>query len=117
MSFVTPEIEVEIAPLGLRGFLGVPQGTHGLVLFVHGSGSGRFSPRNRHVAAALRQAGFATLLFDLLPPAEESPPANVFDIRLLAGRTVAAVAWAIGRAAFWQGVVQHVSIPVVAVQL
>jgi putative phosphoribosyl transferase len=94
MVIVNPEIEVEIAPLGLKGFLGVPDGAHGLVLFAHGSGSGRFSPRNRHVAAALRQASFATLLFDLLTPAEESDRANVFDIRLLAKRTVAAVEWA-----------------------
>ncbi|HET9428572.1 MAG TPA: dienelactone hydrolase family protein [Allosphingosinicella sp.] len=97
MSIASPEIEVEIAPLGLKGFLGIPKGAHGLVLFAHGSGSGRFSPRNRQVAAALRRAGFVTLLFDLLAPAEENDRANVFDIRLLATRMVAAVKWARAR--------------------
>lgn len=59
-----------------------------LVVFAHGSGSSRHSPRNRAVAAALHRAGFGTLLFDLLTPAEEADRANVFDIETLAGRLV-----------------------------
>lgn len=57
---------VEIGPLELKGFLGVPTAARGIVIFAHGSGSGRNSPRNQYVAAALREAGFATLLLDLL---------------------------------------------------
>ena len=59
-------MDVRISPLGLDGILGLPRPAGGLVLFAHGSGSGRFSPRNTYVAAALRSAGLATLLFDLL---------------------------------------------------
>ncbi|MFP5407025.1 MAG: dienelactone hydrolase family protein [Gammaproteobacteria bacterium] len=66
----------------------------GLVIFAHGSGSGRLSPRNQHVAAALRQAGIATLLLDLLTPSEERDRANVFDIDLLAQRLAVATEWA-----------------------
>jgi len=58
--------EVRIAPTGLEGLLGIPPGAGALVVFAHGSGSSRLSPRNNQVAAALRQAGLATLLFDLL---------------------------------------------------
>src|SRR5688572_25071508 len=58
--------EVRIEPEGLDGFLGIPQGALGIVIFAHGSGSGRLSPRNNHVAAALRLAGLATFLLDLL---------------------------------------------------
>jgi putative phosphoribosyl transferase len=63
------------------------------VVFAHGSGSGRRSPRNRSVAAVLNKAGFATLLVDLLDPAEATDRANVFDIELLAARLCAAVAF------------------------
>ncbi len=70
-----------------EGQLDLPQGTaKGIVLFAHGSGSGRFSPRNRFVARHLVQAGLATLLFDLLTEAESGNRANVFDIALLAAR-------------------------------
>lgn len=85
---------VSIAPLGLPGILQVPDRPRGLVVFAHGSGSSRLSPRNTYVATALNRAGFATLLFDLLYPAEEADRANVFDIPLLAERLNAAVAWA-----------------------
>ena len=85
--------EVSIAPAGLRGLLGVPEGASGIVIFAHGSGSGRLSPRNNHVAAALRHAGLATLLLDLLTPAEESDRRNVFDIALLATRLALATRW------------------------
>ncbi len=66
----------------------------GLILFAHGSGSSRFSPRNRFVAAALRKDGFGTLLFDLLTESEAADRANVFDIVLLAERLVDATRWA-----------------------
>ena len=62
-------------------------------MFVHGSGSGRFSPRNRAVAGALNAQGIATLLFDLLTPDEERDRANVFDIPLLAARLIDVVHW------------------------
>lgn len=76
----------------LPGTLDVPPRAWGVVVFVHGSGSSRFSPRNRAVAAALREDGLATLLFDLLTEAEAADRRNVFDIPLLARRTIAACA-------------------------
>ncbi|MBK5231277.1 MAG: dienelactone hydrolase family protein, partial [Thermoleophilia bacterium] len=88
------ESEIEIDAGGgvrLDGSLNVPVGAWGVVLFVHGSGSSRYSPRNRMVAGRLQDAGMATLLFDLLDPAEERDRANVFDIPLLASRLLAAV--------------------------
>ena len=85
---------VEVASERLQGLLGVPSEAQGLVIFAHGSGSGRLSPRNNHVAAGLREAGIATLLLDLLTPEEESDRANVFDIDLLASRLVSATRWA-----------------------
>jgi dienelactone hydrolase len=89
--------EVTIQPEGLKARLGVPHAAKGLVIFAHGSGSGRLSPRNNMVAAGLREAGLATLLLDLLTPDEEEDRANVFDIPLLAGRLVRASAWAVSR--------------------
>lgn len=80
--------------LGLAALLGIPQGAKGLVIFAHGSGSGRLSPRNNHVAARLREDGMATLLLDLLTPAEEQDRRNVFDIALLATRLRLAADWA-----------------------
>ncbi|MEO3889690.1 alpha/beta family hydrolase [Nonomuraea sp. B5E05] len=77
----------------MPGDLVVPGGARGVVLFVHGSGSGRLSPRNRYVAGALNEAGLATLLFDLLTPEEETLRANVFDIGLLTGRLLERTAW------------------------
>lgn len=65
----------------------------GLVVFAHGSGSGRHSPRNNYVAAGLRKRGLATLLIDLLRPEEEDNRANVFDIPLLASRLLEATRW------------------------
>jgi pimeloyl-ACP methyl ester carboxylesterase len=90
--------EVEIPPLGLPGTLRIPSTPRGLVIFAHGSGSSRFSPRNTYVAHALNDAGFATLLFDLLRSDEETDRRNVFDIAMLAGRLVEAVAWSQTRA-------------------
>jgi putative phosphoribosyl transferase len=84
---------VEILPLGLEGLLTVPAGAAGIVLFAHGSGSSRLSPRNTHVARALNEAGLATLLFDLLLPREAHDRPKVFDIPLLAGRLEEALDW------------------------
>ncbi len=85
--------EVEIGPHRLPGTVTVPPHVRALIVFAHGSGSSRQSPRNLAVAAALNGRGMATLLFDLLTPAEEQDRANVFDIPLLAGRLVEAVRW------------------------
>jgi dienelactone hydrolase len=85
---------VLIEPPGLDALLGVPALAKGLVIFAHGSGSGRLSPRNNQVAAALRGSGVATLLLDLLTPAEEQDRRNVFDIPLLASRLLDATDWA-----------------------
>jgi putative phosphoribosyl transferase len=87
-------MDVRISPVGLEGVLGLPRPAGGLVLFAHGSGSGRFSPRNNYVAAALRRAGLATLLFDLLTEEEAADRSNVFDIDLLAERLALATTWA-----------------------
>lgn len=85
--------EIEILPLGLKGLLSVPEGASGIVLFAHGSGSSRLSPRNTRVARAFNQAGLATLLFDLLLPSEADDRRKVFDIPLLAGRLEEALDW------------------------
>ena len=87
------EIQLATDP-PLTGLLGVPDNPLGLVIFAHGSGSGRFSPRNNYVARRLRDAGFATLLIDLLDRQEELDRRNVFDIALLASRLVKATDWA-----------------------
>jgi len=82
--------ELEIAPIGLQASLDLPDRPAGIVLFAHGSGSGRFSPRNREVAAGLQDRGIGTLLFDLLTESEARDRRNVFDIDLLAERLVLA---------------------------
>lgn len=85
---------VTIPPVGLEGILGLPATRPGgLVLFAHGSGSSRLSPRNELVARALREVGFATLLFDLLTENEAMDRSNVFDIGLLSDRLHAATEW------------------------
>lgn len=76
-----------------QGDLQVPDGASGIVLFAHGSGSGRFSPRNRYVAEQLQQRGLGTLLFDLLTDAEDLLYPNRFDIALLTRRLLAATDW------------------------
>jgi pimeloyl-ACP methyl ester carboxylesterase len=83
--------EIRVGRLALPGDLVVPANAAALVVFAHGSGSSRMSPRNRAVARALNERGMATLLFDLLMPEEERDRANVFNIALLAGRLVEAV--------------------------
>lgn len=84
---------ITIDPEGLKAVLGLPDGATGIVIFAHGSGSGRLSPRNNHVAEGLRAAGLGTLLLDLLTPAEEQDRRNVFDIDLLARRLIRASQW------------------------
>jgi putative phosphoribosyl transferase len=84
-------IEEQVTVCGLAGELSVPPRPAGVVVFAHGSGSGRGSPRNRSVAGSLYAAGFGTLLVDLLDATEASDRAKVFDIDLLASRLRAAV--------------------------
>ena len=85
---------VSIGPKQLEGFLTVPEHATGLIIFAHGSGSSRLSPRNAFVAEALQLRGMATLLFDLLTDEEALDRRNVFDVPLLASRLEEAVAWA-----------------------
>ncbi|MGZ4638806.1 MAG: phosphoribosyltransferase family protein [Actinomycetes bacterium] len=87
------QVEVQAGQVRLPGRLTVPEGSEGLVVFVHGSGSSRHSPRNRFVASVLNRATLGTLLFDLLTPDEEYDRANVFHIQLLAARLAAATTW------------------------
>ncbi|OBH17569.1 phosphoribosyltransferase [Mycobacterium sp. E3247] len=91
------EIWVPTGPVAVAGHLTIPERPKGVVVFAHGSGSSRHSPRNRFVAEVLNNAGFATVLFDLLTPAEERNRANVFDIALLAGRLVDVTGWLAGQ--------------------
>jgi predicted alpha/beta-hydrolase family hydrolase len=88
--------DIAIAPesLALPGTLRLPDGAaRGLVLFAHGSGSGRLSPRNTYVAEVLRAGGIATLLFDLLTPAEDRDATRRFDIPLLTERLLYVTHW------------------------
>lgn len=91
------EVRLALDGTVLEGALAMPRGALGLVLFAHGSGSSRLSPRNRQVAAALEARGIGTLLFDLLTADEGADRANVFDIALLASRLAAAARWASGQ--------------------
>lgn len=94
VSSIPDPTPVVIGPHRLPGLLVVPAGAIGLVIFAHGSGSGRFSPRNNHVARKLQERGFATLLPDLLKSAEEGDRRNVFDIPLIARRLKEVTQWA-----------------------
>jgi putative phosphoribosyl transferase len=91
------EVQIPIDPVTLEGELVVPPGASGLVVFAHGSGSGRFSPRNRFVAEVFRTAGLGTLLVDLLTGEEGGADARTmalrFDVPALADRLVALVDW------------------------
>ncbi|MGE5568960.1 MAG: dienelactone hydrolase family protein [Rhodospirillales bacterium] len=90
-------VQVPAGAVVLDGDLSIPEGARGIVLFAHGSGSSRHSPRNRRVAAALSDGGLATLLIDLLTPKEEAVDLQTahlrFNIRLLALRLVGATDW------------------------
>ncbi len=92
------EVQIQAGAATLSGNLHIPEGAAALVLFVHGSGSSRHSPRNQFVARTLNNAGLATLLFDLLTPEEEAIDARTaelrFNIKLLADRLVHATNWA-----------------------
>ena len=96
-------VRVDAGPVALDGALATPQGARGVVLFAHGSGSSRHSPRNRLVARALQDAGLATLLVDLLTAEEEAVDVRTrhlrFDIAMLAERLVAAIDWLAAHAA------------------
>jgi putative phosphoribosyl transferase len=87
------DVSIPVGAVTLEGHLHLPEPVTGVVLFAHGSGSSRHSPRNRFVASVLQRAGLGTLLLDLLSPEEELTRANVFDIELLAGRLAAATRW------------------------
>ena len=97
LSVTEQEVYIPLQPFHLEGVLAMPPGAKGVVLFAHGSGSSRFSPRNRAVADALNQARLGTLLLDLLTPDEgevdDKTRALRFDIDLLAGRLVVAIDW------------------------
>jgi dienelactone hydrolase len=90
-------VRVTAGSVELEGSLCMPETAAGIVLFAHGSGSSRHSPRNRYVAQALREGGLATLLMDLLTVAEEREDSQTarlrFDITLLAGRLISAIDW------------------------
>ncbi len=87
------EVTIRSDHLRLDGYLGVPPSPLGIVVFAHGSGSGRVSPRNNFVARYLQQGRVATLLIDLLTPDEADDRRKVFDIDLLADRVLLAKAW------------------------
>ncbi len=87
------EVTLDIGPVSLPGELAVPDGAVGCVLFAHGSGSSRHSPRNAAVARHLNGVGIGTLLFDLLTAGEAADRAKVFDIPLLATRLLGATDW------------------------
>jgi putative phosphoribosyl transferase len=87
------DVTIQVGSVQLSGRLVVPPGATGMVIFAHGAGSGRHSPRNRFVATVLNRARLGTLLFDLLTPAEELDRRNVFDIELLAARLGGVTDW------------------------
>jgi dienelactone hydrolase len=93
MSASPAAVRIPADSVVLDGLLGIPSGASGVVLFAHGSGSSRLSPRNTYVARELRQAAIGTLLFDLLTAEESEDRALVFDVELLARRLRAATDW------------------------
>jgi putative phosphoribosyl transferase len=90
------QVKIQIESIKLDGILTIPEKAKGLVIFAHGSGSSRLSPRNRSVAGVLQTAGMATLLFDLLTAEEDEIYENRFDIPLLTVRLKTATLWARG---------------------
>lgn len=91
------EVTIQLGAVALRGVLSTPPGAEGVVLFAHGGGSGRLSPRNRAVAGTLVRAGFSTLLLDLLTPDERAEDGETgrhrFDMRLQSERVVGTIDW------------------------
>jgi putative phosphoribosyl transferase len=96
-SVLASEVRIPAGDVSLDGEIRIPDRAAGIVMFVHGSGSGRFSPRNVFVAEALRERGLGTVLFDLLTPEEEAEDFEAgrlrFDIDLLAERLIRAAGW------------------------
>ena len=92
-SFIERAVTIGAGDKVVRGTLVLPAGAGAAVVFAHGSGSGRFSPRNQYVARVLNLAGLATLLVDLLEEQEAADRARVFDIPLLASRLRCAALW------------------------
>lgn len=86
-------VKITLDQISLEGQLSLPKVSTGLVIFAHGSGSGRFSPRNNFVAEKLQQAGLGTLLFDLLTPQEDMVYENRFNISLITDRLIGATHW------------------------
>jgi dienelactone hydrolase len=86
-------IEIPVNGVNLEGEIIVPENASGLVVFSHGSGSSRLSPRNRYVAERLNERGFGTFLFDLLTPVEDEDYEKRFDINLLTMRLIEVVKW------------------------
>jgi putative phosphoribosyl transferase len=91
-------VEIPVGPIRLGGTLALPAGARGIVVFAHGSGSSRSSPRNTYVSRVLQAAGFGTVLFDLLTVDEDRDRAARFDIPLLAERLEGATEWLRGDA-------------------
>ena len=98
-SVLASEVRISAGDVSLDGEIRIPDQAAGIVLFVHGSGSGRFSPRSVFLAEALREHGFGTVLFDLLTPEEEAGDFEAgrlrFDIDLLAERLIRAAGWVV----------------------
>lgn len=92
-EFQTQTVYISVDPVRLDGTLALPQGTKSAVIFAHGSGSSRFSPRNTYVAQVLNAAGIGTLLFDLLTRDEDSAYENRFNIALLTDRLKVVTRW------------------------
>jgi len=92
-EFQTQTVYISVDTVRLEGTLALPQGAKAAVIFAHGSGSSRFSPRNRYVAQMLNAAGIGTLLFDLLTRDEDSAYENRFNIALLTERLKAVTRW------------------------
>jgi dienelactone hydrolase len=91
------EVEILIQNADLKGSLEIPEKAYGLVIFAHGSGSSRVSPRNSFVASELNKSGLATLLFDLLTEEEDKVPENRFNIDLLTERLIGVTKWCMER--------------------
>jgi len=96
-STIHHDVQMLSAGVRLEGIVSIPSTANGIVLFVHGSGSSRYSPRNQYVAEILQEAGLITLLFDLLTPEEEQIDLRTrhlrFDVHFLARRTAGVLEW------------------------
>lgn len=93
MKSLRNEVNITAGTVSLPGFLEIPAGASGIVIFAHGSGSSRFSPRNNFVAEVLRKRGLGTLLMDLMTPEEDQDYQRRFDINLLVSRLIATTLW------------------------